>query len=241
METINLWNKLYLHWRKVTVLLLASLSAFCSFGQITKRINMSSYDDRKMHYGFQLALNNSSFRLKHSDFATVDTTISSITTSNPTSFTLGFIFNYRINDYMDARCLPQVGFYERTIRFTFSDGSKDQFDIFDQTFIEFPMFIKFKSNRRYNHRFYMLGGIKPSIEVGAKKKEKKESQLRTRSFDFGLEYGFGLDRYNELFKFSPEVRFSLGLFNMLLPDDNIYANQFQKISTFTVTFSALFE
>ena len=239
MEIINTWHKRNLYSRKI-ILFLLLVGPFMSFGQLTKRINMPAYDEKQIHYGFQLALNNSGFKLRNSSIGIDNEEILGVTASNPLSFTLGFVFNYRLNDFMDARILPQVGFYERHATYAYND-KKDVDHLFGSTFIEFPTVIKYKSVRRINHRLYMLGGIKPMIEVGAKKKEKKDSQLRTKTFDFALEYGIGLDRYNELFKFSPELRFSLGLANILEKDDNEYADYLEKISTYTVTFAILFE
>lgn len=242
MDSTHTRNKLNLYRNKIVpiIILLVGMST-TGVAQLTKRYNMPTYDDRLIHYGFQLALNNSGFRVRNSDVGINDTTISGVTTSNPVSFTLGFVFNYRLNDYMDLRALPQVGFYERHVKYTYSDGTPELDNIFESTFIELPLMLKYKSARRVNHRFYMLGGIKPMIEVGAKKKEKKDTQLRTKTFDLALEYGIGFDKYNELFKFSPEIRFSMGLMNLLIKDDNEFANHLEKISTFTVTFAILFE
>ncbi len=203
---------------------------------------MPAYDDKQIHYGFQLALNHTGFKLKHSDQSVSDTTYNKVYPSYTTGFSLGFIFNYRLNDFMDARLLPTVAFYDRTVTYEYNDVSEPAIPhVFESTFVEFPILLKYKSVRRRNTRFYMLGGIKPAIEVGAKKKDKKDDQLRTRPFDLTLEYGLGIDMYQPLFKFSPEVRFSLGLANLLVDDPNPFSEYLDRVSTFTVTVAALFE
>lgn len=87
----------------------------------------------------------------------------------------------------------------------------------------------------------MIGGLKPGIEVGARKRERRNDQLRTQSLDLSIDYGFGLDIYYPLFKFSPELRFSLGLSNLFNEDDNIFSNSIDGLSTYTVTLYLLFE
>ena len=74
-----------------------------------------------------------------------------------------------------------------------------------------------------------------------KKEEKKASQLRTTGSDVAIDVGFGIDIYYPLFKFSPELRFSLGLKNLHNKDENIYSSSIQELKTYTVTLYLLFE
>ena len=63
---------------------------------------------------------------------------------------------------------------------------------------------------------YMLGGLKPSLEIGAKNKDEAGKDiLNLKSFDLSLEIGFGSDIFFQLFKLSPEIRYSRGLINLL--------------------------
>jgi hypothetical protein len=87
----------------------------------------------------------------------------------------------------------------------------------------------------------MIGGIRPGIEVGAKRSEVDQRSLRVRTFDMTFEYGFGFDFYYPFFKFSPEVRFSTGFMNMVNPDNNEFANSIKKMTTQTVTLYLNFE
>ena len=87
----------------------------------------------------------------------------------------------------------------------------------------------------------MVGGVKPGIETGAKKKEKPNTDLRLNSFDFAVDYGVGLDIYYPLFKFSPEIRISHGLYNMLIHDPNAYSQSLLKLTTHTITLYLHFE
>lgn len=104
-----------------------------------------------------------------------------------------------------------------------------------------PFVLKYKSSRRGNNRMYMFGGFKTSVEVGGKKKARTSTQLTTKSVDYSIEYGIGVDIYYELFKLSPEIRFSYGLKNLFVADDNLYSENISELSTFTTTFFLYFE
>ena len=51
------------------------------------------------------------------------------------------------------------------------------------------------------------------------------------------EVGFGIDFYLEYFKFSPELKATFGLVDMLVYDESIYTSSIKKMLTrgFTVT------
>lgn len=204
--------------------------------------NLPNFDNKSMHYGFFLAGNYSNYRLTLSDYAVNNNqNITGVSSVGQTSFTLGFVVNKRINDFLDLRLLPSVAFYFRNVEFYYQGQDEPEIQASEASMIEFPLLLKYKSVRRKNSRMYMVAGIKPSIEVGAKKKQKSEDDLRTKSMDVSLEIGFGLDNYFELFKFAPEIRFSYGLVNMKNNDENEFAYSIDRMNTYAVTFSLFFE
>lgn len=223
------------------VLLLALLSVTELKAQDPKWTNLPTYDDKFMHYGFTLGLNTSTFRYKYGEkFFNGQDTLLSIKPKPSLGFTLGFITNMRVNDNFDIRLLPTVGFYERTLDYTYAMGTVKTQTI-ESTFIELPLLIKYKSQRRRNSRMYLIGGLKASLEAGSKKKERKKSDLRTNSFDLAIDYGVGFDIYYPLFKFSPEIRFSHGFVNLLQQDNNAYSKSLMKLTSHTVTLYLHFE
>ena len=118
-------------------------------GQINKRINLPVYDEKKIHYGFQLGLNYSTFKINQSQTFVDQDTVSNIYAVGGPSFELGFIFNYRLGEFFDARVLPKVSFYQRTIRYVFKNRELEQPNSgLDAAIIELPLVIKYKSQRR---------------------------------------------------------------------------------------------
>jgi hypothetical protein len=234
-----------------------SQSQFQKSGDDSKTVkrkgqNLVAYDERFLHYGFFLAVNKSQFRVKTSNYFLLqqqdtskikDSSALLVMNSVPSlGFTTGFILNFRIADFLDFRLLPTVSFYQRYIEFENLKKVRNvELKQSTFSFIEIPMMLKFKSVRRNNSRMYMLGGIKPALEVGSKKNEIQNNRLRANVFDFNVEYGCGFDLYYPLFKFSPEIRFSHGFSNLRVNDPNEYARSIQSMLTHTVTLYFNFE
>ncbi len=248
MATSDFWHKLFVHRKKVvlsvifTLLSLFTNAQDASFNKQKKWVdrNLPYYDDRLLHYGFTLAVNSTRFRPQLSDNYFSKDSITSITAPRATGFTLGFILDLKMGAYFNLRLLPTVSFYQRDVKFKYA-GSTESVQTTESTFIELPLLCKFKSERHGNSRVYLVGGLKPAIEAGAKKKEKKESDLRTSNLDLSIDYGFGFDIYYPLFKFSPEIRFSHGLLDMVNNDQNLYRLNLKKLSSHTVTIFLHFE
>ncbi|MCU0430466.1 MAG: PorT family protein [Cytophagaceae bacterium] len=231
MQRINFWRKLPL--RGLQIALIVFLTSSDAFGQYTWDVNLPHYDERKMHYGFTLGLNSTRYRAKLSDVYFSDS-LKQVKTLGNGGFSLGFIGNFRLGEFYDLRTLITVSFYQRQVNYVFQ-SNRSNLQAAEAVFIEFPILFKYKSMRRKNHRMYVLGGLKPGIEAGAKKREKKNSELRTNNLDLCLDYGLGIDLYFKYFKFSPELRFSHGFINLLNKDPNLYSESLLKLTTHTVS------
>lgn len=241
MAFINFRYQFNLYWRKIVLATVFSATFFLTHAQIESSHNLLNYDDKFMHYGFLLALNTTQYRVVHSEDFLKSDTVQNLYPESKLGFTLGFVVNTRISEFVDLRVLPQVAFYDRILKFNMKSPAEDVDAVFNSAVVELPILIKYKSKRRLNHRLYMVGGVKFGFEVGKRKDSAQKNEILTKSTDISLEYGIGWDRYLPLFKFAPEIRVSYGLSNLFIPQDNIYSNNIKKLSTITVTASFLFE
>ena len=218
---------------------------------VGQELNLPNYETRRWHFGFFLAINYARFRVSPSPYFNrqlVDTSLTKIPFRGiepvpAPGFTTGFIVNMRLLEQLELRLLPTVSFYQRYVDYYYNFDSlrgnitpSTQLNQSTFSFIELPLLLKYKSVRRKNTRLFVTAGVKPGMEVGAKRKEIDPSLLRANSLDLAVEYGFGIDLYYPLFKFSPEIRFSHGLLNMRVNDNNPYANSLKTMTTHTVTF-----
>ena len=244
MQAANFRNKLYLLGAKIilVVLLFAGGVAQAQSYKWARR-NNPNYDERKLSYGFLIGLHTTSYQIKYSDeFVSpgLDTVQSVIPYWRP-GFSLGFIVNYRLTEFLDLRLTPEVAFYEHQLRYNYDNGtSRDQ--LVETTMVEFPFLLKYKSQRRGNIRMYMIGGVKPGIEASGKKEiENTTTQLEVKNVTLNLEAGLGFDLYFPLFKFSPEIRFSRGMTDLLDNTENKYGKPLRHVNTNTITVYLLFQ
>jgi hypothetical protein len=232
MDTANIRHLLHIPGKKLTILLILFLGVAEAYGQAFTE-NLPFSDTKWLHYGFSIGLHSSSFKLKYSDkFTTAEMdSVHSIMPQNSFGFSLGFITDFKIKEQINLRVLPKVTFYEYGVDFNYTDSTTNT-QLIEATFIEIPILVKFKSQRHRNFRAYVLGGITPGIEVsGKKRKELSDNKLLTQDFNLSADIGIGMDMYFPLFKFSPEIRFSRGLLNMLKEDNFGYSDGIKELKT----------
>lgn len=231
------------------VLIVSKTSAqYYSNKRIVNKTN-PAYDERKkITYGFLMAFHSSTYQIKYSDDF-VDQSFDSLHSIEPdwnSGFVLGFIVNYRATEFLDIRITPQVGFYEHSLSYNYTRTTGTAVppneQIIETTMVELPILLKYKSVRRGNARMYMIGGIKPGIEASGKKDlDALTTRLGVSEFNLALEGGLGFDFYYPLFKFSPEIRFSRGMNNLLKDTDNPFGQPLKRINTNTITVYLLFQ
>jgi hypothetical protein len=248
MAFFNFRHQLHLHGQKISgfVLALAILVVVATPAQAQKMVvlkNKPGYDDALMHYGFYLAASNAKFKLQHSQ-SYVDSVARRggyAHAKNTPSFSTGFIISLRLNDYMNLRFLPGVGFYSRAVEYKFPGADAAVVQEVNSTVIELPLLVKIRSERRMNTAMYFVVGGRAGVDVSSRRKDRIENQLRAEADNMAIDYGVGLDLYYPFFKFAPELRFSHGLNNLLVPDPNPFSRSLQKMTTHTVTLFLNFE
>lgn len=236
----------------IALLLIGFLSVKQSAAQYysnKRHVNKTNpaYDERKkVTYGFLIGLHSSTYQIKYSDqFVTQSfDSVYSIEPAWKSGFVLGFIVNYRVSEFLDLRITPQVGFYEHSLSYIYTRATNEPTNeqVIETTMVELPILAKYKSARRGNMRMYMIGGVKPGIEASGKKDlDALTTRLGVSEFNLALEGGFGFDFYYPLFKFSPEIRFSRGINNLLKDTDNPFGQPLKRINTNTITIYLLFQ
>jgi hypothetical protein len=256
MAFTNLWHKLHLYRAKITFLTSLSLLLLAPAVQAQKKINTLNkpgYDDKLIHYGFYLAAPLTRYSIQHSqeyaDQLATDPSGENITTVNAKfspGFYTGLVLNVRLAEYLDARFVPGVGFYSRKIEYgnamQESGERLNEDKTISSTMVELPLLLKYKAKRRTNVRMYLVGGIKPGIDLGnGKSDENPDRGLAVEKFDLALEYGFGVDMFYPYFKFAPEIRFSHGLLNQYKATESQYSRFLQKQTNHNISLLLFFE
>jgi len=202
--------------------------------------NLPDYDDRWFHPGMYVALTASRFDIEQSAayISNQDVTANSIVSP---SLGVGFIGDARLGGPLSPvilRFAPGVNFLTRKVEFRprgYPNPDSIVTQVITSTVLQFPLLLKYQSDRRRNTRAYMIAGISPSLTASNRRSDPLRNHLQTLNSDLTLEYGVGLDLFYPLFKLAPELRFSHGLRNLLVPHNDVFSRSLQSMSTNTVT------
>jgi len=220
--------------------------SFNSFGQRHKKPqNLPRYDFKKIHFGFTLGINSLNFNInKNNNFLNNDTLLSMLS-EDQKGFNLGIVSNLRLGKYTDLRFIPTLVFGERILNYSFNDQSNLplQEKRIESTMIDFPFSLKYKSERYNNFRTYVMCGIKYSLDIASQSEIDDEGQelVKLNNHDIMIEGGFGIDFYLQYFKFSPQIKLSHGIINILTKDSTLYTETIKNLKTSSWMISFTFE
>jgi hypothetical protein len=245
MHAAHFWDKFALYRNKIGIVLALTTGPMLANGQIFDFAHQHNphYDDRKFSYGFVIGLHTSAYQVKYSNkFVTKSLdTVSQVIPSFSIGFSLGFLVNYHIAEFLDLRLLPKASFYNQQLRYYYTNRNPDN-QLVETTVVEFPLLLKYRSVRRGNVRMYMIGGITPGIEASGKNDVQSNSaSISINKTNLSLDTGLGFDFYFPLFKLSEEIRFSRGLVNMLGPAASPYAVPLKRLNTNTISIYFIFQ
>ena len=198
--------------------------------------NLPRYDFKKMHFGFTLGTNSLDFNIKYNPEVMFQDSLYVLHSNNQKGFNLGIVSNFRLGRYTDFRFVPALVFGERHLIYSFADSLNNivtEKKKVESTLLDFPLYIKYKSERYNNFRSYILFGLKYSLDIASQKDiiEEDEIIIKLNPNDLMGEIGFGMDFYLEFFKFSPQIKISSGILNLLDKDQTVYTTSIENLYT----------
>ena len=228
-----------LYIRRVQTLTLAMMLAT---GLAHARKNNPTYDTRKLHFGFTLAYNSSTFKMTLNDRVQQSDSLLYVLPSSAPGFGLGIVSAYSLSKHIDIRFVPSLNFASRDLDYKFRGQRQIVTKSVESANVDFPILFKLKSDRLNNFRLYVVGGGKYSIDMSsqAKVQDEVERVKITRNY-YAVDYGVGADFYLPFFKFSPQISISQGLNNVLIPESHRFSSPLESLRTKTFYLSLLFE
>ena len=229
------------------LLLISLLLQFCL--RLHAQDNTPGYDRQKYHFGFSMGYNASSLViLKNQNFYQPDSLLAISPIAGP-GFNLGLVADVLLYKHVNLRFTPNLSFVDRSLQYTFQDERKNTIRSIESTYVEFPLDIKIKANRRRNMGFYVIGGLKYSYDVISNKKVTKGEdpfdeatrKVKLQSSGLSYEWGFGWDLYYQYFRFSPEIKFQHGISDLLKKEDHIYSRPLDKLFSRVICITLYFE
>jgi hypothetical protein len=210
--------------------------------------NLQDFDFRRWHFGFSLGYNRSSFFVETKpDFSFTDSLLVLEPFRQP-GFNLGIVSQLHMTKNWGLRFIPALSFQERSIQYTFLD--KDGKTSFverriESTYLDFPINLKYRTDRVNNFAAYLVAGGKYSIDMASQENVSNnnglDAILKINRHDYSAQVGAGFDFFLEYFKFGLELKMSLGFPNVLLDDDSRYSSPLQSLRTRGFLVSFLFE
>ena len=104
-------------------------------------INLPKYDQQKLHFGFTLGINSSTFLIDRVGDLKIRDTVYSIEAEAASGLNLGIIGNLRLGEYFDFRFIPTLSFGQRNLIYhiiyndTAESNSRKKIE---SSYIEFP-------------------------------------------------------------------------------------------------------
>lgn len=207
--------------------------------------NLPNYDKKPVHFGFCVGINYFDFHIQEiKDLAALPGYYSVKSAVSP-GYSIGIISNLRLSDYFDLRFIPTFAATERKLYFDVIEPISEKRQTVERSiessFIEMPLEIKWKSERIKNYRLYVLAGGKYNLDLASKEKVDDDRIFKLRHKDIFYEFGFGVDIYFEYFKFSPQIKASWGVSDLMVRDGTFYVEGIDRLESRAILINFTFE
>jgi hypothetical protein len=221
--------------------------AMPGFAQIKGSFNYLDFANKPYYFGITLGYNTSRFKVAHSrNFILNDSLLTAEASPGP-GFNLGMIANLKVGEYFDFRVLPTLSFAERTLNYqrvrqnSLVNGTAER--KVESVFVELPFHVRYKSEIYNDLRVFVVAGVKYSYDVASDSRSRQAADLvKISPTDFSIEYGAGVQIYFPYFIFSPEIKMSHGVGNILIYDGRLQQSSvIEKIQSRVLTISLNFE
>ncbi len=208
--------------------------------------NYLDFEGKNYYFGLTIAYNTSNFQILHSRRFILNDSFSIADAKPGPGFNVSMVTNLKIGDHFDFRFLPGFSFAERSIVFRgVSNGMTENIRTIESVFVQAPFQVRFKSDPYRDMRVFILGGVKYTYDVASNARVRRElanALIKISPHDFAIEVGAGVQLFMPYFIFSPEIKFSQGVNNILIYNDGLEQSRvIEKILSRTLTFSLHFE
>ncbi len=198
---------------------------FTSSAQERKPQNKPYIDLRPMHFGISVGFHMQDIEFQNvgpqvvtlEDGTTVtETVVIDQDNWNP-GFSVGVLADQRLSNHFSVRLSPTMHFGAKHLTFRHINRTDPEGRIvtatqdLKNTYIAFPINLKFAAERFNNYRPYIIGGINPMINLTS----KSQDYIQLKRYDTMVEVGIGCDLYLRFFKLIPELKFSYSLMNAI--------------------------
>ena len=182
-------------------------------------IYKQNWDKQDMFWGYYLGINKKDYKISYINENTF------ITTEASAGFNVGLIGDLRLHKNINLRLEPGLSSNTKQLHFRNNSLNSPQDSIRDvnATYLRIPLLLKFSTDRLYNFRPYVLGGISYDYNFSSNQDnpdDNSDGEFRMKKNNFTYEIGVGVDLYLPYFIFSPSIRGVFAINNELVKDND---------------------
>src|SRR5688572_6577311 len=220
---------------------------FCTLFAQSKgdNFNFRDFEGKSYYFGLSFGYNHSSFQLSHSRKFILNDSFAIVEGLGGNGLNVGVIGNMKLGKYFDFRIIPGFSFIDRKFLFVDAITEAEEIRKVESVLFQVPFQVRFKSDPFHDMRWYVLAGAKYSYD-GASNADILEDQAKRlliiSPHDFSVEVGAGCQFFFPFFIFSPEIKYSQGIGNVLIYNgDLMHSTVLEKVLSRTFTISLHFE
>lgn len=221
-----------------------STASFGQFSGTRSQINYLYHKAKPYYFGISLGYDNSNLFLKKSNYFINDSKYLIVEPSSGTGFHVQMIVNLKLGETYDLRILPGFSFADKKIDY-YSDisGNIASDKRFESVFIDIPIIARYKSMPYNDMRAFALAGIRYTYDVNSNSNNRNNQDLiKISPHDFMFEVGGGMQFFFPYFIFSPEIKLSTGIGNVLQYDKELKESKvLEKVLSKALSISFHFE
>ena len=191
--------------------------------------NLQNFDQKKIHFGYYIGLNNYNYKL---DYLNNPSSEGIINIENSFGLNVGLIGDLKLRKNLNLRFEPGLKTNILNVLYPNNDTREIK-----STYIQLPLLLKYGAKRYNNIKPYVLGGLSTSFNLSGNQNSPEDNNngvFRLKTNTFYYELGFGIDFYLQYFKFSPSIRGVFSLKNEIVPDldpNSPWTGNIDKMST----------
>ena len=125
----------------------------------TKISNLQNFDQKKIHFGYYIGLNNYNYKL---DYLNNPNSDERINIENSFGFSVGLIGDLKLRKNLNLRFEPGLKTNKLNVLYPNDEERKIK-----STYIQLPLLLKYSAKRYNNIRPYVLGGLSTSFNLSS--------------------------------------------------------------------------
>ncbi len=188
---------------------------FTSFAQEKDFIeHRQNWDKQLVYWGYFIGINSNSYRIDYAEDKRIES-------PHKIGFNLGLIGDLRLHKNVNLRLEPGLVSVSRKIYFPYLKTENDSIRTTHSTYLHIPLMLKLSTDRYYNIRPYISGGIAYDYNFSSKERSSKDNSegvFRMKRHNISYEFGVGIDIYLPYFIFSPSITGVFGINNEMRRD-----------------------